>query len=94
MFFGLMNSPAIFYIIINKLLRNLINIGQIVSLIDNMLVGTESEEEHSKLVKEVLIRMEVNDLYMNLEKYKWKVREIGFLGVVMRPDKIKIEEEK
>ena len=29
-----------------------------------------------------------------LEKYKWKVREVGFLGVVIRSEGIRIEEEK
>jgi len=29
-----------------------------------------------------------------LEKCKWKVREVGFLGVVIRPEGIRIEEEK
>ena len=35
-----------------------------------------------------------NDLYVKLEKCKWKVREVGFLGVVIGPEKIKMEEEK
>ena len=35
-----------------------------------------------------------NNLYMKLEKYKWKVREVGFLRVVIRPKGIKIKEEK
>ncbi len=38
--------------------------------------------------------MAENDLYVKLEKYKWKVREVGFLGVVIGPEEIKIEEEK
>jgi len=28
------------------------------------------------------------------EKYKWKVREVGFLRVVIGPEEIKMEEEK
>jgi len=35
-----------------------------------------------------------NDLYVKPEKCKGKVREVGFLGVVIRPEGIKIEEEK
>ena len=31
---------------------------------------------------------------MKPEKYKWKVREVGFLGVVIGADGIKMEEEK
>ena len=34
------------------------------------------------------------DLYVKLEKYKWKVREIEFLRVVIELDRIKIEKEK
>ena len=38
--------------------------------------------------------MEENDLYVNPEKCKWKVREVGLLGVVIGSESIKIEEEK
>jgi len=31
---------------------------------------------------------------MKSEKYKWKVRKVGFLRVVIRLEGIKIEEEK
>ena len=33
-------------------------------------------------------------MYVKPEKYKWKVREIGFLGVVIGLEGIKMEEEK
>ena len=39
-------------------------------------------------------RLEENDLYVKPEKYKWKVREVGFLGVVIGEEGIKMEEEK
>jgi len=38
--------------------------------IDDAMVGTESEEEHDELVKEILRRMEENDLYVKPEKCK------------------------
>jgi len=59
-----------------------------------MLVGTESKEGYDELIEEILTRMEVNDLYVKPKKYKWKMREVGFLEVVIGPDGIKIEEEK
>ena len=59
-----------------------------------MLVGTESKEGHDELIEEILTRMEVNDLYVKPKKYKWKMREVGFLEVVIGLDGIKIEEEK
>ena len=50
--------------------------------------------ETQKLVEKVVRRLAENDLYVKPEKYKWKVRKVGFLGVVMGLEKIKIEEEK
>jgi len=46
------------------------------------------------LVEEVVKRLAENDLYIKPEKYKWKVKEVEFLGAVIEPEKIKMEEEK
>jgi len=78
----------------NKLLKDLINIGKVGSFINDIMVEMESEKEHDKLVEEILRRLEENDLYMKLEKYKWKVWEVDFLGVVIGPEGIKMEKEK
>jgi len=78
----------------NEILRDLINTGKVVSFIDDIIVGTEEEEGHNEIVEEVIRRMEENNLYMKPEKCKWKVREVGFLGVVIERDRIKMEEEK
>ena len=73
----------------NEILRNLINIGEVTSFIDDMIVGTEEEERHDEVVEELIKKMEENDLYIKSEKYKWKIREVGFLGVVIGKDRIK-----
>ena len=39
-------------------------------------------------------RLTENNLYVKLERCKWKMKEVGFLGVVIGPEGIKIEEEK
>ena len=94
MFFGLTNSPATFQVMINELLRDLINIGKVAVFIDDVIIETEGEEGHDELVAEVIKRLEENDLYVKPEKCKWKVREVGFLGVVIGLDGIKMEKEK
>ena len=70
MFFGLMNLPATFQTIMNKLLRDLINIGKVGSFMDDVIVGTEIEEGHDELVEEILKKLEENNLYVKPEKYK------------------------
>ena len=94
MFFGITNLPATFQVMINEILRDLINEEKVTAFVDNMLVGTETEEGHDKIVEKVLKRLKENDLYVKPEKYVWKVRKIGFLGVVIGPNGIEIEEEK
>jgi len=94
MFFGMMNSPATFQAIINEILRDMINKGKVAAFVDDVLVGTETEEGHDEIVEEVLKRLEENDLYVKPEKYMWKVRKMPFLGVVMGKRKVEMEEEK
>jgi len=94
MFLGMTNSPATFQAMMNEILRDLINERKVAVFVDDMLVGTETEEGHDEIVEEILRRLEENDLYIKLEKCVWKVRKIGFLGVVIGPDGIEIEAEK
>jgi len=94
MFFRLTNSPATFQAMMNELLRDLINTGKVAIFIDDVIIGMETEEGHNELVAEVIKRMEENNLYVKLEKCKWKVREVGFLGVIIGLEGIKMEKEK
>ena len=70
MFFGLTNSPATFQAMMNKLLRDLINIEKVAAFIDDMIIGMEGEERHDKLVVEVIKRLKENNLYIKPEKCK------------------------
>jgi len=94
MFFGITNSPATFQAMINKILRDMINEEKVAVFVDDMLVGTEIEGGHNEIVEEVLRRLEENNLYVKPEKCAWKVRKIGFLGVVIGPSGIEMEKEK
>ena len=70
MFFGLTNSPVTFQMIMNKLLKDLINMGKVVMFIDDIIIGTEEKEGHDELVAEVIRRLKENNLYIKPEKYK------------------------
>ena len=58
MYFGLTNSPATFQTMINDLFWDLINQRDTMTFIDDILVATDTEEEHNELVEEVLKRPE------------------------------------
>ena len=94
MYFGLINSSATFQTIMNYLFRDLINQRDTATFIDDILVVTDTKEEHDELVEEVLKRLEENDLFVKPEKCKWKVREVEFLGVVIGPRGVEMQKEK
>jgi len=94
MFFGLTNSPATFQAMINDILRDLIDTGDVAAFMDDVLVGTKDEKKHDEIVEKVLKRMEKNNFYIKPEKCVWKVKEIDFLGLVMGAEEIKMQEEK
>ena len=56
MFFGLTNFPAIFQIIMNEILWDLINTGKVVSFIDNVILEMKEEKRHNEIVEEVVKR--------------------------------------
>jgi len=94
MFFGLTNLPTTFQAMMNDLLRDLVVEEKIAVFIDNIMVATEMEEGHDEIVEEVLRRLEENDLFVKPEKCVWKVREMGFLGVIIGEDGVGMEKEK
>ena len=70
MFFGLTNLPATFQVIMNELLRDLINTGKVAVFIDDVIVGMDMEKGYNEIVAEVIRRLEENDLYVKPEKCK------------------------
>ena len=64
MFFRLTNFLAIFQIMINEILWDLINTGKVASFINNVIVEIKEEEEHDKIVKKAVKGLAENDLYV------------------------------
>ena len=58
------------------------------------MVETKIEEEYNTIMEEIFRRIAENDLFVKLEKYMWKVREIEFLEVIIGLDRVKMEKEK
>jgi len=46
MFFGITNLSATFQVMMNEILRDLINEGKVAAFVDDILVGMETEEGH------------------------------------------------
>ena len=78
MFFGLTNSPATFQMIMNNLLRDIIEAENIAAFINNVIVGTKTEEGYDDIVKEVLKRMAENDLFVKPKNVYERLERLDF----------------
>ena len=91
MFFGMTNSPPTFQGMMNDILKEEIDHGVVIVFINDILIFTESEEGHNEIVKEVLKKLKENDLFLKAEKCIFGVKEIEFLGLLIGPDRIKMD---
>ena len=78
----------------NDLLRDIIEKGEIVVFIDDVMIATETEKEHDEIIEEVLRKMEENDLFVKPKKCVWKTKEVEFLGVIIGLDGVRMEKKK
>jgi len=78
----------------NNLFRDMVNQGSMATFIDDIIVVTDTKEGRDEIVEEVLRRLEKNDLFVKLEKCRWKVREVEFLEVVIGPGGVRMQKEK
>ena len=68
MYFGLCNSPATFQKMMNEIFHNMSDICMV--YIDDLMIfmKLDNQEEHDKIMLEVLQWLEANDLFVNPEK--------------------------
>ena len=90
---GLTNAPAAFQRFMNHIFADLLDVYVVVYL-DDILIYSNSLEDHRKHVREVLRRLRVNDLFCKPEKCEFHTDKIEFLGYVVSPDGIFMDPAK
>jgi len=91
--FGLKNAPATFQHFINDVLSDYLD-DFVISYIDDILIFSNTIEEHHVHVKKVLKKLLENNLYVKLEKCEFDKSETTFLGYVLSKDGLKMDKEK
>ena len=94
MHFGFSNALATFQSIMNNILGDLIRIRLVMVYLDNILIFETCSKEHRQLVKEVLKRLQFNNLYTKAEKCFFEQSSIKYLGMIILENKIQMDEEK
>ena len=94
MFFGLTNSPATFQNMMNDILKELIDEGKVLVYLDDILIFTRDLDEHQKLVKRVLSKLEEHKLLLKPEKCNFEKTEVEYLGVIISEDSVRMDPVK
>src|SRR5260221_258208 len=88
--FGLSNAPAAFQRFINEVLGDLMDICT-VGYLDDILVYSDSLEDHQDHIREVLRHLCTAGLYTNLKKCKFHMDTVEYLGLILSPKGLQMD---
>ena len=93
---GLTNAPATFQRVMNETFADEIAAGFVVVYLDDILVFSDSPEEHLKHLRDVLQKLQDTHFYAKRKKCRFFQAELKYLGFIvgngqLRPDPSKIQ---
>ncbi|KAK3547963.1 hypothetical protein QTP70_001627 [Hemibagrus guttatus] len=91
--YGLTNAPAVFLSFIKEIFRDLLN-RSVITCIDDILIYSSSLETHVHHVRTVLQCLLKNHLFIKLEKCEFHQRNITFLGYILTPEGVEMDQTK
>jgi ribonuclease HI len=93
MSFGLTNAPAYFMYLMNSVFMDYLD-KFVVVFIDDILVYSQSEQEHEEHLRKVLQRLRDCQLYAKLSKCEFWISEVLFLGHIINRDGLVVDPMK
>ena len=94
MFFGLTNSPATFQTMMNDIFRDLIMEGVVVVYLDDILIFTETIEEHRKVTQRVLRILQEHKLFLKPDKCEFEKTKVEYIGVIVSHNSVEMDPVK
>src|SRR3979490_1599676 len=91
--FSLTNAPAAFQRLTNNILSDLLD-HCTVAYIDDILIYSDSLEQHREHVREILRCLRKNGLYAKASKCEWHKDTVEFLGYILRTEGLTMAEDK
>jgi hypothetical protein len=91
--FGLTNAPAVFQTLVNNVLAECLD-NFVVAYLDDILIYSETLEDHYAHVEEVLRRLNAYDLQVKPKKCEFHKEEVEFLGHIVGRHGIRMSESK
>jgi len=91
--FGLKNAPAVFQSFINSVLRLFLE-KSVILYLDDILIYSDTLEEHHKTVRAVLKKLIENNLFAKLSKCEFDKDEVEFLGHIISGSGVSTDPKK
>jgi hypothetical protein len=91
--FGLANAPATFQSYVDRALADLKDVI-CVTYLDDIVIFSQTKEEHAEHVQLVLERLRKYKLYAKSSKCAFHTKEIKFLGFIILIEGIRMELER
>jgi hypothetical protein len=93
MSFRLMNAPAYFMYLMNKVFMEYLD-KFVVVFIDNILIYSKTEAEHGEHLRLVLEKLRANQLYAKFSKCEFWLTQVAFLGYVISTGGVSVDPSK
>lgn len=91
--FGLSGAPASFQNFINDVLYDILDVYA-TAYLDDVLIFSETYEDHIKHVREVLQRLIDAGLQIDIDKCEFHTQRTKYLGLIITPGGIEMDQEK
>jgi hypothetical protein len=93
MSFDLANAPAFFMNLMSSVFMDYLD-KFVVVFIDDILIYSQSEEEHANHLRMVLQRLQEHQLYAKLSKCEFWISEVLFLGHIINKEGLAMDPKK
>ena len=94
MTFGLCNVPVTFQTFMNSIFKDLLDTGQVVIYLDDILIFTHTINQLNRLTHKVLEHLERHNLFLKPEKCFFDQKGIKYLGVIISEGQVKMDPAK
>jgi hypothetical protein len=94
MFFGLCNSLATFQSMMNNIFHNYVDEGWLHIYMDDLLLCRQSNNDMQQKTLKVVQWLQENNLFLKLEKCKFDIPRIKFLGMIISHDQVDMDPVK